>query len=69
MRVIAGCKLTRIVFMFELVMDSEVLGVRMVTGIPHWKPPTWLDPDRTSIRNTANHPAIRFALTKMATNS
>jgi hypothetical protein len=28
----------------------------MRDGVPYWRPPTWLNPDRTPIRNTAHHP-------------
>jgi hypothetical protein len=27
----------------------------MRDGLPHWRPPTWLDPHRTPIRNTRHH--------------
>ena len=33
----------------------------MIAGMPHWRPPAWLDPDRTPRRNTAHHPDIAFA--------
>ena len=33
----------------------------MIAGMPHWRPPAWLDPDRTPRRNTAHHPGITFA--------
>lgn len=31
---------------------------RMINGIPHWIPPTWLDPTRTPIRNTMHGPEL-----------
>jgi hypothetical protein len=27
----------------------------MHDDIPWWRPPSWLDPDRSPIRNTAHH--------------
>jgi hypothetical protein len=30
--------------------------VVMLDGVPHWRPPDWLDPHRQPIRNTAHHP-------------
>jgi hypothetical protein len=27
----------------------------MLKGLPHWRPPAWLDPHRTPIRNTRHH--------------
>jgi hypothetical protein len=24
----------------------------MIGGLPHWRPPTWLDPQQTPTRNT-----------------
>jgi hypothetical protein len=29
---------------------------QMINGVPHWRPPSWLDPERKPIRNTAHHP-------------
>ena len=26
----------------------------MIDGIPHWRPPEWLDPHRRPIRNTSH---------------
>ena len=33
----------------------------MFDGVPHWIPPTWLDPDQTPRRNTAHHTDIDFS--------
>jgi len=33
----------------------------MLDGVPHWIPPTWLDPDQTPRRNTAHHTDIDFS--------
>ena len=41
----------------------------MINGIPHWKPSAWLNPNRTPIRNTANHPALRFEMPAVFGNS
>jgi hypothetical protein len=30
-------------------------------GVPHWRPPAWLDPDRNPRRNTAHHTELWFA--------
>ncbi|MCW2522115.1 MAG: endonuclease [Frankiales bacterium] len=30
----------------------------MIDGIPHWKPPAWLDPERTPRRNYVHHPEL-----------
>jgi hypothetical protein len=28
----------------------------MISGIPHWIPPAFIDPQRKPMRNTAHHP-------------
>ena len=33
----------------------------MFDGVPHWIPPTWLDPDQTPRRNTAHHADVDFS--------
>ncbi|MCW2523838.1 MAG: hypothetical protein JWO63_2173, partial [Frankiales bacterium] len=30
----------------------------MINGIPHWRPPAWIDPDRTPRRNHLHHPEL-----------
>jgi hypothetical protein len=32
----------------------------MLDGIPHWTPPTWLDPTQTPRRNHTQHPALEL---------
>ncbi|MDT4938598.1 MAG: hypothetical protein QOG80_2269, partial [Pseudonocardiales bacterium] len=38
----------------------QQLGWRctMINGIPHWTPPTWIDPHQTPRRNQAHRPDI-----------
>ena len=40
--------------------NFERLGYRctMLDGVPHWIPPTWIDPTQTPVRNTAHDPAF-----------
>ncbi|HEU5005803.1 MAG TPA: DUF222 domain-containing protein [Jatrophihabitantaceae bacterium] len=33
----------------------------MINGVPHWRPPKWIDPDRTPRRNTAHHTELWFS--------
>jgi hypothetical protein len=35
--------------------------VLMIDGVPWWRPPAWIDPERIPIRNTAHHVDIRFS--------
>ena len=35
--------------------ESRGWQLTMRDGLPWWRPPTWLDPTRTPIRNTAHH--------------
>lgn len=35
--------------------DRRGWACQMSNGVPHWIPPSWLDPDRTSRRNTTHH--------------
>ncbi|HZY75368.1 MAG TPA: DUF222 domain-containing protein [Jatrophihabitantaceae bacterium] len=32
----------------------------MIDNVPHWRPPSWIDPDRTPRRNTAQHTELWF---------
>jgi hypothetical protein len=32
----------------------------MIRGVPHWRPPAWIDPDRNPRRNTAHHTELLF---------
>lgn len=32
----------------------------MIRGVPHWRPPIWIDPDRNPRRNTAHHTELLF---------
>jgi hypothetical protein len=32
----------------------------MINQVPHWRPPKWIDPDRTPRRNTAHHTELWF---------
>ena len=40
--------------------DKQGWTCLMLDGIPHWKPPTWLDPTQTPRRNTTHHVEITF---------
>jgi len=40
--------------------DKQGWTCVMLDGIPHWKPPTWLDPTQTPRRNTTHHVEITF---------
>jgi len=35
-------------------------GVAGGGGVPHWRPPKWIEPDRTPRRNTAHHTELWF---------
>lgn len=34
----------------------------MINAIPHWTPPTWIDPTQTPQRNHLHHPAASLTL-------
>jgi hypothetical protein len=41
----------------------------MLRGVPHWRPPRWMDPERRPLRNHVHHPESLLPLQRQPPNS